>query len=38
MSTKKEITWSLMHPTPIDSAYMRRVAAEAERSRIRRAD
>ena len=31
MSTKKEITWSLMHPTPIDSVYMRRVAAEAAR-------
>ncbi|MBQ9338202.1 MAG: hypothetical protein IJS14_13000 [Lentisphaeria bacterium] len=31
MSTKKEITWSLMHPTPIDSAYMRRIAAEAAR-------
>ena len=28
---KKEITWSLMHPTAIDSAYMRRVAAEAAR-------
>ncbi|MBE6358500.1 MAG: hypothetical protein E7057_04545 [Lentisphaerae bacterium] len=28
---KKEITWSLMHPTTIDSVYMRRVAAEAVR-------
>lgn len=28
---KKEITWSLMHPTTIDAAYMRRVAAEAAR-------
>ena len=28
---KKEITWSLMHPTTIDSTYMRRVAGEARR-------
>ncbi len=28
---KKEITWSLMHPTTIDSTYMRRVAGEAVR-------
>ncbi|MBO4491013.1 MAG: hypothetical protein J5944_06610 [Lentisphaeria bacterium] len=28
---KKEITWSLMHPTMIDSVYMRRIINEASR-------
>ena len=28
---KTEITWSLMHPTMIDSAYMRRITNEASR-------
>ena len=31
MNQKAEITWSLMHPTMIDSAYMRRITDEASR-------
>jgi hypothetical protein len=29
MSSKPEITWSLMHPTPIDVEYMKRIVAKA---------
>ena len=31
MNEKAEITWSLMHPTMIDSAYMHRITDEASR-------
>ena len=31
MNKKTEITWSLMHPTMIDSAYMSRIVMEASR-------
>jgi len=30
MSKKPEITWSLMHPTPIDVEYMKQVVAKAQ--------
>ena len=35
MKESPEITWSLMHPTPLDPGYMRRVIREAERSGAR---
>ena len=31
MNKKPEITWSLMHPTMIDSTYMSRIVKEASR-------
>jgi len=34
MNRAPEITWSLMHPTTIDSAYMRRIADEASRYEV----
>lgn len=30
-----EITWSLMHPTPLDAEYMKRVVAEADASPVK---
>ena len=33
-SAAPEITWSLMHPTPLDTDYMRRVIAAAEAYRV----
>ena len=30
----KEITWSLMHPTPLDADYMQKVIFHADRSSV----
>ena len=32
MNTRPEVTWSLMHPTAPDTAYMKKVVEEADRS------
>ena len=34
MDKKTEITWSLMHPTMIDSAYMNRIVKESSRYEV----